>query len=395
MQEENMVYKCILCGSDSLEVLKTTKQKVYVTGDRKSFNVGNRNFEKVICKSCGTVQFLQNADHKNAVEEVFRNYDVMHMKSWSINIDGRKCYKPQLEVEYERIRAAMRLPRMGRMIDIGCGGGEALFQFHRICPEWELYGMDIGEQFREAVIEREGVKNFFASLEEVRRSGLQFDFISINHMLCLADNPVQILESVYDVLTEDGIFFIMDTDYEVHPCLLCDIENSCFFTNDHMRNVISAFGFEILDIAYEHEKKDIVVFSKKSNDQQKVFFDLYQTNKKIYEQQIDFLNNSIDIIREYVTKNKHIGIFGTSIAGVWLSEIITKGDMACDRKDIFYIEEDEEILRRETGVNGYPICRLEEIAEEAIIFLPFPRYIAESIKRRCMQEFSNCEFIVL
>ena len=90
-----------------------------MTGDRKSFNIGNRKIEKVICKDCGMVQFLQNPDHKRAVNEVFADYDVMYVKSWFAD---KKQYKPQLQVEYERIGRAMKLPETGRMIDIGCGG---------------------------------------------------------------------------------------------------------------------------------------------------------------------------------------------------------------------------------------------------------------------------------
>ena len=389
-----MVEKCILCNSENLEVLKTAKQEVYVTGDRKKFDIGTKRIRKVICKDCGTVQFLQNADHSNAVEDVFRDYEVMHMKTWSAAEQGEQQYRPQLQVEYERVNSTVCLPRDGKMIDIGCGGGEALFQFHRICPEWELYGMDIGEQFREAVLKREGVKNFFSSLEELKKSKLEFDFISINHVLCLANNPVHILETVHSILSDRGIFFVMDTDYEVHPLLLYDIENSCFFTREHMKNVISRFGFEVLNVEYEYEKKEIGIFSIRSKIQQNLCSDLYHKNKKIYEEKVDYLDGIINTVREYLVKKEHIGIFGTSIAGVWLSEIITKGDVECIGKDIFYIEEDEEILQKKTGVNGYSIRSLEEVVDDAVIFLPFPRYIAEGIKRRCENKYSNCEFIV-
>ncbi len=118
-------------------------------------------------------------------------------------------------------------------------------------------------------------------------------------------------------------------------------------------------------------------------------------NKEIYGQKVEYIDSVIDIVRKYVEENRNIGIFGMSVAGIWLSEIITKGNMECSEKNIFYIEEDEEILQRKIGVNGYPIYSLEEVAaEEAVIFLPFPKYIAESIKRRYEKEYSNREFVV-
>lgn len=388
-----MAERCILCNSENLEVLKTTKQEVYVTGDRKKFDIENRKIKKVICRECGTVQFLNNADHCNATDQVFRDYDIIDMKTWSV--DGKEVkHSPQLQTEYERIAAAVSLPKTGRMLDIGCGGGEALSQFHSIYPEWETYGMDIGEQFRAAVLKREGVKDFFSSWKELEKSQLKFDFISINHTLCLLSNLVQVLEIVHGLLADRGIFFVMDTDYEVHPWILYDIEYSWFFTRDYMRSVISGFGFEILDVNFKHEEKEIALFCSKDETLPRQFPSSYQMNKEIYERKIEYLNRVIDTVRICVEGNRDVGIFGTSIAGVWVSEIITKGDIDRMGKNIFYIEEDEEILQRKTGVNGYPICRLEDIEEDAVILLPFPKYIAKSIKSRCESRYCNCEFIV-
>lgn len=253
-----MIGRCILCNSENLEILKVPKQEAYATGDRKIFVKGNRQIAKVICKDCGMVQFLQNIDHKNVVNEVFGNYEVLHVKQWSTE-ERQHC--PQLQDEYERINRALTLPGTGKVLDIGCGSGESLFWFKQEHPDWDLYGMDIGEQFRSKVIKEGG--RFFASLEEIRASGLKFDFVSVNRMLCLADNLVQILETVYDILSDQGVFFVMDTDYEVHPWMLYEIDHSSFFTKKYMKSVLERFRFEILDVDFEHEKKEIAFFCSK------------------------------------------------------------------------------------------------------------------------------------
>ena len=76
-----MIGRCILCNSENLEILKVPKQEAYATGDRKIFVKGNRQIAKVICKDCGMVQFLQNIDHKNVVNEVFGNYSIQDLHS--------------------------------------------------------------------------------------------------------------------------------------------------------------------------------------------------------------------------------------------------------------------------------------------------------------------------
>lgn len=386
----DMNNKCIICQSEQLEELYTTTMEVFVTGDRKSLNRKNKKIKRVICKECGTVQFLQNEDFKNIIDEVYHDYDVMHDKAWTSN--QSKC-KPRLQVTYDLIDKAIPLSAQGNMLDIGCGGGEALFYFNQIYPEWNLYGMDIGGQFRESVEKRKNVKKFFSSLNEIKNCNIKFQFISINNTLSLADNPSEILRTVYDILTDDGTFFVRDSDFAVHPWLLYEIESCSFYTKKHMENIISFFGFEILKTDLGFEKKEIGIVSKKRIPLQNLYKNMYEDNKEIYDEKIFFLNRVIDRIQDCLKNNRVVGIFGTSIAGVWVSEIITK--CTCFSKDnkIFYVEEDEDFLRKKIGVNGYPICRLSDIHEQAVILLPFPGYIAEKIRNRCERLYSNLEFI--
>lgn len=386
-----MERKCIVCASSNLEKLKTTKCEVFVTGDRKRFVRTGYHFEKRICRKCGTVQFAQNQDYQKAVQEIFKNYEIMHDKMWPVD---NKENKPRLQVEYERIAKMLQLPETGNMLDLGCGGGESLFQFNRLYPEWNLYGMDIGKHFTKSVTDVKKVNAFFTSLEEVENAGVKFDLITINNTFSLANNPVQILQCVHNCLAEDGIFIIKDTDFDVHPWILYELESSAFYTQKHMENIIKRFGFEVLDLDFELEPKEIGVFCKKRNVLQKLEENAYALNKAIYNKKIDYLDSVIDTVEKYIRRNRNIGIFGTSIAGVWLSEIITSQGLARSGRNIFYIDEDEDSLQRKMRGDGYPIYRPGEVLESAVVFLPFPRYIADHIKERCEKRYVNLKFVV-
>ena len=386
-----MERKCIVCASTKLEKLKTTKFEVFVTGDRKKFDRTGYYLERRICMNCGTVQFDQNQDYQKATREIYKNYEIMHDKMWSAD---DKENKPRLQAEYERIAKTLQLPKTGNMLDLGCGGGESLFQFNRLYPEWNLYGMDIGEHFAESVTEVRSVKAFFSSLKEVENTGVKFDLITINNTLSLADNPAQILKCVHNCLAEDGIFVIKDADFEVHPWILYELESSAFYTQRHMENIIKKFGFEALHLDFELEPKEIGVFCKKSSILQKMEENAYALNRMIYDSKIGYLDNVIDTVGEYMKRNRNVGIWGTSIAGVWLSEIITSQGLVCSGTNIFYIDEDEDSLQRKMGENGYPIYRPEEVLEPAVVFLPFPRYIADHIKEKCEKRYTNLKLIV-
>lgn len=384
--------KCIICSSSRLEDLENTKKVVYVTGDRKNIPwmiSGGYKIKKVICKDCGTIQHLQNGDYKHVINRVYEEYGEMHDKAWIID---RNEYKNRLQVEYELIDSAISLPEMGDMLDIGCGGGESLYWFNQIYPKWNLYGMDIGSQFKEEVTNRNKVQKFYTSLEEVKNSGNKFAFISINNVLSLADNPVAILRTVYDVLLEDGIFFIKDSNFQVHPWLLYEVEACSFYTREHMENVVKSFGFEVLNVDVVFEEKEIGLFCKKTARNQLMSETQYGKNKYIYNKVVAYLDKVIDIVQKYVKENVSIGIFGTSIAGVWLSEIITKS-MDVNEKELFYVDEDKEVLQKKIGENGYPIYSPTEIPESAVVFLPFPEYIAKNIKERCEKIYKELKFV--
>ena len=80
-----------------------------------------------------------------------------------------------------------------------------------------------------------------------------------------------------------------------------------------------------------------------------------------------------------------------SNAGIWLAEII-KG-LGIAGKQVTWIEEDEDILQKSYGVNGYPIRRIEAIDFDTVVFLPFPHYVTLDIVSRNSEFKEKMEFV--
>ena len=53
------------------------------------------------------------------------------------------------------------------------------------------------------------------------------------------------------------------------------------------------------------------------------------------------------------------------------------------------------MVSRRIGENQFPIYRVEEITEEAVILLTFPQYIANRIKKRYEKQYSYLRFLIL
>lgn len=63
------------------------------------------------------------------------------------------------------------------------------------------------------------------------------------------------------------------------------------------------------------------------------------------------------------------------------------------KKQITWIEEDEEIMQKGYGVNGYPISKIEKLDFNTVVFLPFPDYVSRDIMRRYCKYSPKIHFI--
>lgn len=121
---------------------------------------------------------------------------------------------------------------------------------------------------------------------------------------------------------------------------------------------------------------------------------LYEYNKNAYAKCLAYLNCVIDEVEKCINNSDIIGIWGTSIAAIWVSEIINEYPIATLQKRVFFIDEDEEVFQNKTQINGFPIYRAEEIMDNTAVLLPFPDYVAMSIKERFEKKNSSLKFIM-
>lgn len=232
---------------------------------------------------------------------------------------------------------------------------------------------------------------YYASLLELCKSGKKYDLITINYVLSVADNPGEILDCVRSVLSEKGILFIIDTDFEVQPYLLNVVESASFLTKQSFQNILTRKGYKDVFTEFIHEKKEIWTFSMIDESTTWIGQNLYSKNKEAYVRKIDYLNRVIDSVEKEYWCNDKLAIWGMSNAGIWIAEIMKRLDGK--NKQIIWIEEDEDVLQNGYGVNGYPISRVQQIDFGTTVFLPFPIYIAQDIMNRYVELNEKIKFI--
>ena len=106
-----------------------------------------------------------------------------------------------------------------------------------------------------------------------------------------------------------------------------------------------------------------------------------------------YLNRVTDTIERYIKDAYEIGIFGTANAAIWVLEIIRQYDSLVLGKNIFFVDENEEIIKNKKCIGGNPIYCVDNIPENAIVFLPFPNYIADNIMERYEKKYPRVKFV--
>jgi SAM-dependent methyltransferase len=115
--------------------------------DRLRFAPGQRDWLK--CKHCGSAIVSPFP----AVEDIPGYYPPVYtfglkqdksggkLQQWIAQLEFQAFYRPQYEAQARRIIRLTRVPRHGRMLDVGCGRGLRLLSFRRL--GLDVHGMDL------------------------------------------------------------------------------------------------------------------------------------------------------------------------------------------------------------------------------------------------------------
>jgi SAM-dependent methyltransferase len=134
-------HPCLYCGATSYEVLHAGVE------DRLRFAPGKRDWLK--CKNCGSAvlsPFPTVAEIPGFYPPVYtfglkQDKSDGRLRQLIARLEFQAFYRPQYESQAQRILRVTRVPRHGRMLDVGCGRGLRLLSFRRL--GLDVHGMDL------------------------------------------------------------------------------------------------------------------------------------------------------------------------------------------------------------------------------------------------------------
>jgi len=363
---------CHVCDSPRLEpVQAATRPLGLVSSDVQAVDA---RVAWAVCARCGTIQKVIDTDWHRLAEGIYRRYRINHQAAGQEPRLFNTPFGsgPRTEILLKYLLRLIDLPAAGKLLDIGCSNGNLLKSFHRIRPEWDLYGYEISDLWKEEVLALPGVRGFHAGTDV--SYPFRYDLITVCHVLEHVPNPAAFLRPLLANLAPAGRLVVIVPNIRQNPIDLLIADHCSHFDAASLDRVLRVSGLPATDLTARAIPKELIAIAgpaegetKKSwSDEPAVPAD------KLCGDYFRLFDGVREAARAARAEASSFGIMGSSIAAAWLAHEI--GEIA------FFADEDES--RRGNRLMGRPIVNLAEVPAGATVFIPMSRNVAERIIAR-------------
>lgn len=223
-------------------------------------------FKIVRCSLCGLI-YLNPRPAKNIIG---RYYPADYYYSFQDFSDRRLSYRDRLKkISFEgyyhsksivkkllafllvrNFMIVVPKEKKGRLLDVGCGSGEFLYQMRNF--GWEPYGVEISQKSAN-IGNQHGLNIFCGELEGADFPDNYFDVVVLSQTLEHVYSPGSYLEHIYRLLKPEGLLIIgvpnvgsLETQIFGRCCHALDVPRHLyFFTVTSLRRYLEKYGFEV------------------------------------------------------------------------------------------------------------------------------------------------------
>ncbi|MEW6264287.1 MAG: methyltransferase domain-containing protein [Thermodesulfobacteriota bacterium] len=365
--------KCHLCGAGVLEPITGYETLSRVTSDCRPWKKGGR---LGVCPTCGGVQKVIDEDFHRECREIYDSYAVYFQGEG----EEQRVFEQTAGVSRSRseaiitgLSAGFEFPLRGRLLDFGCGNGNLLKTFSRLFPDWDLAGAEMNDKHREKVeAVKSGCRFFSCGLEELPG---YFDMISLLHTLEHMTAPLEFLTTVRDKLAGPGLLLLELPDWTQNPFDLIIADHAAHFHLPRIESLILRAGFEIVRLEAGLVPKEISVLARKieSRNEDTTLEGLEAISPAPQVQKaINWLHETRRLALRAADRGR-LGVFGTSIAGVWL-----RGELG--EAVEFFVDEDRSRAGR--LLFGKKVYLPEEVPAGSQVVLALAPQVAAGVWKR-------------
>lgn len=356
---------CHACGQDRLELVPGLERFRLVTSDCRPWG-GGRPLAR--CRACGLLQKAVDGEFLADCRRIYESYAVYHqsggVEQQVFSPDGAASARS--EHLLRKVLERHPLPERGRLLDAGCGNGALLRAFGVLRPGWRLAGLDLDERSRACVEALPGVEAFYAG--DLEQAPGEFDALTLMHCLEHVPQPAAFLAKVRGRLRAGGLLLVQVPDHLDNPFDLVIADHCSHFDPASLARLVRRVGFEPLFLERGLVDKELTLVARRVETPPPPGDEGCRPQAA---PAVGWLAEVLDLASGHAAKG--LGLFGTSIAAVWL--LANLGEEVR-----FFVDEDPHRVGRD--LFGRPVLRPDQVGPDDPVLLCFPRRIAEAIRRR-------------
>jgi SAM-dependent methyltransferase len=378
-----MEFKCQICAADALEIFETYRTLPRVTSDSKPWPAGG---ELSVCHACGAIQKIPTDTWRAEATQIYQNYEMYHLSlgAEQLVFADAGAISPRSERLVEFVVDQSSLAAAGKLIDIGCGNGEALRNFSRTLPQWRLFGAELTDKI---LTELQRLPNFSVLYTiPPGQIGELFDLVTMIHSLEHMPVPLESLAQASGLIAPGGTLFIEVPDAETSPFDLLVADHLMHFTRDSLGALAARAGVSVAMLTNDFVPKEITMLGGRATPSAPPCEP--EQGIRLARSTVTWLASVMAQI-ESLAENGQIGIFGTSVAGMAFYGAFR------DRVDFFV---DEDPARIGKTYQGTPVLAPADAHPDIPVVMALPparaRKAAERLSSTRMRAVCPPPFVI-
>lgn len=153
------------------------------------------------CSKCSVVYMGPASDVESYFEDVEREYfGEGYLRKRNLFADWFHCHKARC-----RLKVIRRYKLTGRLLDIGCGGGDLLVEARNV--GYKVVGLEFSATLAAHVRQRHGLDVHVGEPKSFHPTEL-FDVVVMSHVIEHVAEPLEMLRSVRKLLAPGGILYV-------------------------------------------------------------------------------------------------------------------------------------------------------------------------------------------